>query len=110
MSQDDVKNFNVELFGNDITDPEWVQHQLSGSYYSGLEQNATEKLGKMYKFSDYLVDPNKYRFRKVFRIVALVMKFIKLVQQKIALRKNVTTTPQKCDHNLPAILKLCDDE
>jgi hypothetical protein len=46
LSRDDVKNFNVELLGNDITDPEWVQKQLSESYYSGLPGGTLGKGGK----------------------------------------------------------------
>ena len=35
------------------------------------------ELGDRYKFCNYLVDPNKYRFRTVIRIMALVFLFIK---------------------------------
>ena len=31
---------------------------------------------KRLEFSQYIVDPNQFRFRKVIRIVALVMLFI----------------------------------
>ena len=35
-----------------------------------------------YKFSSYLLDPNKHRFRTVVRIMAFGLKFIKLVKRK----------------------------
>ena len=35
-----------------------------------------------YEFSQYLIDPNKLRFKKVVRIVALVLKFIKKCKTK----------------------------
>ena len=38
LSSDQVKDFSKEFLGNDITDPEWVQKQLSESYYSGLKE------------------------------------------------------------------------
>ena len=36
-----------------------------------------------YKYSKYLVDPNKYRFRKVLRIMGLVLKFIKTAAKNV---------------------------
>ena len=35
-----------------------------------------EGVGDRYKFSQYLIDPNKFRFRKVVRILALVLLFV----------------------------------
>ena len=35
-----------------------------------------------YKFSKYVVDPNKARFKKVVRIFAFVLRFIKKLQKK----------------------------
>ena len=35
-----------------------------------------------YKFSKYVVDPNKARFKKVVRIFAFVLRFIKKLQRK----------------------------
>ena len=37
---------------------------------------------KCYKFPKYVVDPNKARFKKVFRIFAFVLRFIKKLQKK----------------------------
>ena len=37
---------------------------------------------KCYKFSKYVVDPNKARFKKVVRIFAFVLRFIKKLQRK----------------------------
>ena len=35
-----------------------------------------------YKFSSYLLDPNKHRFRTVVKIMAFALKFIKLLKTK----------------------------
>ena len=35
-----------------------------------------------YKFPKYVVDPNKARFKKVVRIFAFVLRFIKKLQKK----------------------------
>ena len=42
-----------------------------------------KEVGERFKFSKYLVNPNKYRFRTVVRIVALVFLFIKKLNAKI---------------------------
>ena len=34
------------------------------------------EVGERYKFSMYLVDPNKFRFRTVIRIVSIVLLFL----------------------------------
>ena len=106
MSQEQDKNYTKELYGNDITDPEWIQKQLTGSYYSGLEEKASDRLGKMYKFSKYLVDPNKFRFRKVLRITALIFKFL----GKFKAAKAKRATFGNDDYHLPALFKFCNDE
>ena len=40
------------------------------------------ELGDRYKFSNYLLDPNKFRFRTVIRILSLVLLFIKKCNKK----------------------------
>ena len=111
MGKEDLKNYNVELFGNNITDPEWVHNQLLGNYYSGLETKASEKLGKMYKYSNYIVDPNRYRFRKALRIQALVLKFIKKLKARVQRKGEGISTPSGSgDYHLPALLNLCHDK
>ena len=38
-------------------------------------------------FSQYIVDPNRFRFKKVTRVVALVMLFIKRLQKRISFKQ-----------------------
>ena len=40
------------------------------------EKLVPEEVGERYKFCDYLIDPNKFRFRKVVRVLGLVFKFL----------------------------------
>ena len=47
-----------------------------------------EKVGDRYKFSQYLLDPNKFRFRKVIRIFAIVLLFI--LKSSVKLRTRLT--------------------
>ena len=39
---------------------------------------------EFYKSSSYLIDPNKYRYRNVVRIIAIVMKFINSVKLRVS--------------------------
>ena len=41
-----------------------------------------EAVGDRYKFSNYVLDPNKFRFRKVVRVLGLVLLFIKKLRKK----------------------------
>ena len=41
-----------------------------------------EEVGYRYKFSKYVLDPNKFRFRKVGRVMGLVLLFIKNARSK----------------------------
>ena len=45
-------------------------------------KNVPQKVDECYKFSKYLVDPNKRRFKKVLKTVALVLKFVKKPRKK----------------------------
>ena len=49
----------------------------------------TEVVEKRYLFAQYLIDPNRFRFEKVIRILAMVIKFIRLVPMRAELRKKV---------------------
>ena len=41
-----------------------------------------EEVGERYKFSRYLINPNKFRFRTVIRILGLVFLFIRNISRK----------------------------
>ena len=49
---------------------------LSDNYFIGHlsmpERKVPEEVGSRYKFCDYVIDPNKFRFRKVVRMLGLV--------------------------------------
>jgi len=47
-----------------------------------IQSSLPEGIEERYQLSNYLVDPNKYRFEKVARIMAIVIKFV------AAIRKN----------------------
>ena len=55
---------------------------LSRSFYFHKE-NVDEKIRFRYKLSGCLIDPNRFRFRKVVRILALVLTFIRKRSKEI---------------------------
>ena len=53
---------------------------LSCQYFIGHlhipEEQVPEEVGRRYKYCNYVIDPNKFRFRKVVRILALIFRFL----------------------------------
>ena len=47
-----------------------------------LGRSVPVEVGDRYKFSQYLIDPNKFRFRTVLRILSLVFIFLKKLTEK----------------------------
>ena len=67
-----------------------------------------EEISKRLEFSQYIVDPNRFRLKKVIRVVALVMWFIKNLQKRIISTKHTEVieddrnmTCKGVIHNLP---------
>ena len=56
-----------------------------------------------YSYSRYIIDPNKFRFEKVLRILALVSRFIRKCQ------KQVNTTQKNLSHPIDYV-KISDEE
>ena len=56
-----------------------------------------------YKFSKYIIDPNKFRFEKVLRILALIKRFIRKCKE------NVNTSRKKSSESI-SYLKVSDEE
>ena len=54
----------------------------SGHVHFPAVQQVPDEVGLRYKYSNYLIDPNKFRFRKVLRIQSLVLLFVKNLFQK----------------------------
>ena len=59
-----------------------------------------------YNYSKYLVDPNKFRFRKVVRIMAMVLKFLLLKCPKLS---KCTIFKHKSPNALPSVLQNVSD-
>ena len=48
-----------------------------------VARNIPEEVARRYEFSQYIIDPNRRRFRTIVRILAWVMKFIKILKNKV---------------------------
>ena len=46
-------------------------------------QQVPEEVGLRYNYSNYVIDPNKFRFRKVVRVYGLVILFLNKLCQKV---------------------------
>ena len=66
-----------------------------------VEREMDEQIELRYRFSSYLLDPNRHRFRKTVRIFALVMTFIWNVSKKVPkVRENLVFK------HVPPVLKM----
>ena len=50
--------------------------------HTALISQCPNETRQQYEYCNYLIDPNKFRFRKIIRIIALVIKFIKSCQKR----------------------------
>ena len=95
LSQTDQKSNQDEMLKIDLSDTAWIDKQLIDAHHNYLnfddriqndtvlQQNVRDCICERYRFSKYIIDPNKFRFRKVVRIFALVLLFIKKLKSKI---------------------------
>ena len=79
-----------------------IANKVDKSYLIGDVDNYQRKIPhevlECYKFSKYVVDPNKARFKKVVRIFAFVHRFIKKLQKKSTIcQPSITQKTSYCD-------------
>ena len=89
LGNNDQKLYNDEHL---VLDHEWISSQLSLEYnksYATISKGVLSNIAERYKFSQYVIDPNKFRFRKVVRILALVHLFIRNLKLKTKFRSNL---------------------
>ena len=70
-----------------------------------FEESSFDKIKERYEFSNYLIDPNCHSFRKVVRIFALVLTFVKKSGRNISRVQNMLMFNHKSPGDLPDILK-----
>ncbi|XP_066926258.1 uncharacterized protein [Clytia hemisphaerica] len=78
LNQDEVKDIEKEQIISTIS----PQSMLSMSYLSEAQtchlSSSAQSISDRYSFSKYIIDPNKYGWKKATSTLALVIKFLKL--------------------------------
>ena len=83
FQQADVDSIRKESLRPDMVDAFFARIQDTPATYicsnSEMDRRKVDSrvLADRYSFADYIIDPNKFRLRKVVRVLALVMKFVK---------------------------------
>ena len=62
-----------------------------------------------YQFSRYLIDPNRFRFRKVVRVLALALTFVYKISRKVPKVRKNRIFHHQAPSGLPDILTCSDD-
>ena len=96
LTDDELKDYKAEL--NDLLDEDWIHQHLSKSYsmthvytnFSVLSDDTAEKVKQRYDFSKYILDPNKFRFRKAVRIVGVIFLFISKMLKRLKVPRELS--------------------
>ena len=121
LSSDEIEHYKAELVDG-VLDEKWINQQISQTFYqsyafdpfsevkaietfSSLSKTSVIEIQKRYDFSKYVLDPNKFRFRKIVRILGLVYLFISNLMK----RKNKKLEGILSEKPLPDQFNIFDD-
>ena len=121
MTVDDINfsnirdDFNAEMlkYAKVIEGIEALVTEVDTSVFASqiVTKEDSSSLRDRYKFNNYLVDPNKFRLRKVVRIVAMVQRYIRNLRLAVQRKKDATSTlPILNDENRAVPFGLNDAE
>ena len=87
----EVVNSEMHKYGKILEGMEMVMSEVDTSVYtSRVRYKVVPKVvNERYQFCNYVIDPNKFRLRKVVRIVAIMKRFIKNARNAVRRRKNL---------------------
>ena len=91
------KDITLSEEDNVKVDQEVIQYQGFPCKPKEPTNPVPKEVAERYQFSNYIVDPNRHRFRDVVRLVALVQRFIANCRKRVAARKSsgsATDAPQ----------------
>ena len=111
LNKEEIKGYENEILKSEMIDVEWIDKHLEvihSKSYAVLEKGVPDKVGERYLFSRYIMDPNKFRFRKVVRIVALIILFVKNLKIRIKSTNN-PNTGLIIKNEIPAQIKFQND-
>ena len=106
-----VKNANEIVLNNESKREAWKEkivieldqnyHYFSNHLYMP-SKSVPDEVGLRYEYSNYLIDPNKFRFRKIVRVLALVFLFLKNLCNKRKILQFINASNSQ--FNIPDIL------
>ena len=97
FQQIDIEAIKKESLRPDRLDGYFSQVQSLPPSYMVNSSNSSRKvdtgvLTERYKFAAYIIDPNRFRFRKVVRIYALVVRFVRNFVRKWSRNKTILSS------------------
>ena len=102
----------LKLNQNDLEEAEKEKICIQSFYNQrelGFDTYVDEQVKLRYELSNYIIDPDRFRFRKVVRILALVLTFVKKIAKKIVRVQNGKTFNHRCPSQLPKVLHTSGD-
>ena len=92
--------YNEEILKNDYTDLSFSNQDTCNFAKS---KNMSKHLEERYKFCNYLIDPNRFRLKKVINVLALVFLYISnlrfIVKQKNLATASISEIPVVSSQN-----------
>ena len=83
LDAQNVADLKKEYSKGDASDLVWLDIlENKVKAVSHHSKTISKHLEERYKFSNYILDPNKFRFRKVVRVLTLVMLFCQKFREK----------------------------
>ena len=85
---------NIKLNSSQIKE---AQHESKFDFEAVfIKRYVPDEVKQRYAFSKYVLDPNKFKFSKVVRILAFIMKFIRCLKKSIA---TISKKQEELDHS-----------
>jgi len=107
LTNSEQKEVNDEAptfkFNNEI---KTTNYNADSSTSSGI----SAEVQKRYAFSNYVIDPNKFHFKKVLRILAIVIKFVTILQYLVTSKTNNANSSKVSNNEGSVAVYLTDDE
>ena len=82
-----------------------ISNPHTNSFLMHQQAIIPDEVSTRYQFSNYILDLNKYRFTKVIRVVAYIVKFVTIVKKVKANKTNQASATAKASNqsNLPTL-------
>ena len=109
LTNNELSSHRKKCLDSESLDNEWINdlsiRDLKNETYT-VKSNVPSEVVERYRFSKYVIDPNRFRLRKVVRMLALVMLFVRKLKQRIGKRENSFDTAGK----MPSMFEFKHDQ